>query len=52
MKFKQNEILLGEKYVAPVSKVIELQSEGVLCGSNGQFSLPTWQQDPDEGLNF
>lgn len=52
MKSKQHEILLWGGYVAPVSKVVELQSEGVLCGSNGQFSLPTWQQDPDEGLNF
>lgn len=50
MEFKQTQILL-EGYTSPVSKVIEIQPEGVLCESNGTFAPPTWGND-DETLDF
>ena len=50
MKSIQNQILSGGGYVSPVSKVVEIQPEGVLCGS-GTFTTPTWGTD-DETLDF
>ena len=37
MKSIQNQILSGGGYVSPVSKVVEIQPEGVLCGSTKQY---------------
>lgn len=54
MKYKLNEILLGEGYVAPASKVVELLSEGVLCGSgDNPTTIYDWvEDDPDNDLVF
>lgn len=52
MKSKRNEILLRDSYVAPVCKVLELQSEGVLCSSDTLMENPYWFYDPDKGLDF
>lgn len=43
MEFKQTQILL-EGYTSPVSKVIEIQPEGVLCES-GKLTINPWEED-------
>lgn len=51
MKKQQKEILRGSGYEAPVSKVVELQSEGVLCSSDPTAPINQWYQEGyDEDL--
>ena len=53
MKSKHLEIPCrgGQDYVSPCSKVVEIQPEGVLCGS-GEFSTPTWELEDEDPLDW
>ena len=40
----------GVVYVAPSVKTLDIQSEGLLCGS-GDLTIKDWERD-DEALDF
>ena len=54
MKSKHLEIPCGGGYyVSPCSKVVEIQPEGVLCGSGqGEFSTPAWELEKEDPLDW
>ena len=40
-----------EQYTAPVCEIQYLQSEGIICASGGEGSIPDWEDD-GESLYF
>ena len=40
----------GQPYEAPLVKSLDIQSEGLLCGS-GDLTIKDWERD-DEALDF
>ena len=50
MTFNKNNTRGGQTYETPSVTTLEVQSEGVLCGS-GDFTIKDWEND-DESLDF
>ena len=46
----KNNVWAVETYETPTITTLNIQSEGVLCGS-GEFGIKDWENDND-GLNF
>lgn len=40
-----------ENYISPSVRVLDVQSEGVLCSSGEGFEINDWERD-DESLDF
>jgi len=42
----------GTAYVSPKLEIIEIDVENVLCQDSSKFTLPEWQYDGEDPLNW
>lgn len=45
-KHQENPTRGGQNYVSPELTCLEIESEGIFCGSPN-FTTPTWERDDD-----